>query len=43
MPKLRLLVDHNVGHGVALALAAAGHDVVFAGDVDPHLSDVAIL
>ncbi len=40
---LRLLVDHNVGRGVALALCEAGYDAVFAGDVDPHLSDTAIL
>ncbi len=40
---LKLLVDHNVGRGVALALREAGYDAVFAGDVDPHLSDAAIL
>ncbi|MCX6030188.1 MAG: DUF5615 family PIN-like protein [Chloroflexi bacterium] len=40
---LRLLIDHNIGRGVALALCDAGYDAVFAGDVDPHLSDTAIL
>ena len=40
---LRLLIDHNVGRGVALALYEVGYDAVFAGDVDPHLSDTAIL
>jgi hypothetical protein len=40
---LRLLIDHNVGRGVALALREAGYDAVFAGDVDPHLSDAVIL
>ncbi len=39
----KLLIDHNVGRGVALALREAGYDAVFAGDVDPHLSDAAIL
>jgi predicted nuclease of predicted toxin-antitoxin system len=40
---LRLLLDHNVGRGVALALRQAGLDVLFAGDVDPHMSDATIL
>jgi predicted nuclease of predicted toxin-antitoxin system len=40
---LRLLIDHNVGRGVAAALHRSGYDVAFADDVDPHLSDVAIL
>lgn len=40
---LRLLIDHNVGRGVAMALREAGYDAVFAGDVDPHLSDAVIL
>jgi len=40
---LRLLLDHNVGHGVALALRQAGLDVLFVGDVDPHMPDAAIL
>ena len=40
---LRLLLDHNVGRGVALALRQAGLDVLFVGDVDPHMPDAAIL
>jgi len=40
---LRLLLDHNVGHGVALALQQAGLDVLFVGDVNPHMPDAAIL
>jgi predicted nuclease of predicted toxin-antitoxin system len=40
---LRLLLDHNVGRGVALALQQAGLDVLFVGDIDPHLPDAAIL
>jgi S-adenosylhomocysteine hydrolase len=40
---LRLLLDHNVGRGVALALRQAGLDVLFVGDIDPHMPDAAIL
>jgi predicted nuclease of predicted toxin-antitoxin system len=40
---LRLLLDHNVGRGVALALQQDGIDVLFVGDIDPHMPDVAIL
>jgi predicted nuclease of predicted toxin-antitoxin system len=40
---LRLLLDHNVGRGVALALRQAGLDVLFVGDIDPHIPDAAIL
>ncbi len=40
---LRLPIDHNVGRGVARALSRARYDTLFVGDVDPHLSDAAIL
>jgi predicted nuclease of predicted toxin-antitoxin system len=40
---LRLLLDHNVGGGVALALRQAGLDVLFVGDMDPHMPDAAVL
>jgi hypothetical protein len=32
MGDLRLLVDHNVGRGVARALSRAGYDTLFVGD-----------
>ena len=40
---LRFLVDHNVGRGVAESLRQDGYDVIYVGDVDPHLSEVSIL
>jgi len=40
---MNFLIDHNVGRGVALALREDGHDVLFVGDVDPHMSDAVIL
>jgi predicted nuclease of predicted toxin-antitoxin system len=43
MADLRLLIDHNVGRGIARALSRAGYDTLFVGDVDPDLSDAAIL
>jgi hypothetical protein len=40
---LQLLLDHNVEHGVALALQKTGLDVIFVGYIDPHMPDSAIL
>ncbi|MGC9348114.1 MAG: DUF5615 family PIN-like protein [Anaerolineae bacterium] len=40
---MKFLVDHNVGRGVAQALASDGYDVIFIGDVDPHMRDTDIL
>jgi predicted nuclease of predicted toxin-antitoxin system len=40
---MKFLVDHNVGRGVAQALALDGHEVIFVGDVDPHMIDADIL
>ena len=34
MSSLRLLVDVNAGLTIATALRDAGHDVLFAGDLD---------
>lgn len=42
-PSLRFLVDHNVGRGVAQSLRRDGYDAIYVGDVDPHMTDVAIL
>ncbi len=40
---MKFLVDHNVGCGVAQALQADGHDAIFVGDVDLHMSDADVL
>jgi predicted nuclease of predicted toxin-antitoxin system len=40
---MRCLIDHNVGRGVAQALASDGHDAIFVGDVDLHMIDTDIL
>ena len=43
MSTLRFLVDVNVGLVVAESLRDAGHDVVFAADLDPRMPDEDIL
>jgi predicted nuclease of predicted toxin-antitoxin system len=43
MSSLRLLVDANSGLAIATALRDAGHDVLFAGDLDWRMSDVDML
>jgi predicted nuclease of predicted toxin-antitoxin system len=43
MSLLRFLVDVNAGLAVAAALRDAGHDVLFAGDLDWRMPDVELL
>jgi predicted nuclease of predicted toxin-antitoxin system len=43
MSSLRFLVDVNAGLAVATALRDAGHDVLFAGDLDWRMPDAELL
>ncbi len=43
MSSLRLLVDINAGLAIATALRDAGHDVLFAGDLDWRMPDADML
>jgi len=43
MSSLRLLVDVNAGLAIATALRDAGHDVLFAGDLDWRMPDADML
>lgn len=43
MSSLRFLVDVNAGFAIATALRDAGHDVLFAGDLDWRMPDVELL
>jgi len=43
MRSLRFLVDVNAGLAIALALRDAGHDVLFAGDLDWRMPDADML
>jgi predicted nuclease of predicted toxin-antitoxin system len=43
MSSLRFLVDVNVGVAVGDSLRDSGHDVVFAGDLDPCMPDADLL
>jgi predicted nuclease of predicted toxin-antitoxin system len=40
---LRFLADVNLGRGAVLWLRASGYDTVFVRDIDPRMSDTAIL
>ena len=43
MTSLRFLIDVNAGRAIATSLRNAGHDVLFAGDLDWRMLDVGLL